>query len=345
MVGNLHGGERRLHRGPIAALLAVSLCFLSTSTLSVAAELPGKGRTIQPAWNGILEDLFQTEVAMIGLERLGYDVRPAAELDITSMHIAVAQGDADFTAQHWEPLQSALFDKAGGEEKLERVGVILDDAVQGYLIDKKSADEYGINNIEQFKDPSIAKIFDTDGDGKADLAGCNPGWGCEAVIEHQLDAYGLRNTVTHNQGVYFALMADTIARFKNGQPVLYYTWSPLWVSATLVPGKDVTWLQVPFTSLPEGQSGNTKLPDGTNVGFTVNKIRVVANKHFLNENPAARRFFELLKISSDDINAENLLVYAGEKNPEDIRRHAEEWIAKNSENFNAWVDEAAKSAQ
>lgn len=51
---------------------------------------------------------------------------------------------------------------------------------QGYLIDKKTADKYHITNIEQLKDPKIAKLFDANNDGKADLTGCNPGWGCEA---------------------------------------------------------------------------------------------------------------------------------------------------------------------
>ena len=52
-------------------------------------------------------------------------------------------------------------------------GVYSDNAAQGYLIDKKTADQYKITNIGQFKDPKIAKLFDADGDGKADLTGCN----------------------------------------------------------------------------------------------------------------------------------------------------------------------------
>ncbi len=43
------------------------------------------------------------------------------------------------------------------------------------------------------------------------------------MINHQIDAYGLSKTVTHNQGNYAAMMADTIARYKEGKPVLYYT--------------------------------------------------------------------------------------------------------------------------
>ena len=58
-------------------------------------------------------------------------------------------------------------------------GYLVNGAAQGYLIDKKTADQYKITNIAQLKDPKIAKLFDTNGDGKADLTGCNPGWGCE----------------------------------------------------------------------------------------------------------------------------------------------------------------------
>ncbi|MBA2042113.1 glycine betaine/L-proline ABC transporter substrate-binding protein ProX, partial [Escherichia coli] len=151
-------------------------------------------------------------------------------------------------------------------------------AAQGYLIDKKTADQYKITNIAQLKDPKIAKLFDTNGDGKADLTGCNPGWGCEGAINHQLAAYELTNTVTHNQGNYAAMMADTISRYKEGKPVFYYTWTPYWVSNELKPGKDVVWLQVPFSALPGDKNADTKLPNGANYGFPVSTMHIVANK-------------------------------------------------------------------
>ena len=113
-----------------------------------------------------------------------------------------------------------------------------------------------------------------DGNGKADLAGCNPGWGCEKVIEHHLDAYKLRDTVEHKQGQYSAIIANTIARYNEGKPILYYTWTPYWVSGVLVPGKDVVWMQVPFSSLPgERKNVDTSLPDGSNYGFQPNRRR------------------------------------------------------------------------
>ena len=49
----------------------------------------------------------------------------------------------------------------------------------------------------------------------------------------------------------------SIARFQNGQPILYFTWTPYWVSGAPVPGKDVEWLDVPYTSLPDGVVAET----------------------------------------------------------------------------------------
>jgi ABC-type proline/glycine betaine transport system substrate-binding protein len=55
------------------------------------------------------------------------------------------------------------------------------------------------------------------------------------------------------------MIADTMARYQNGQPILYYTWTPYWVSGALVPGKDVEWLDVPYTSLPDGETGEHRV--------------------------------------------------------------------------------------
>lgn len=93
-----------------------------------------------------------------------------------------------------------------------KTGDILPGVAQGYLIDKKTADQYNIKYITDLKKPEIAKLFDTDGDGKADMTGFNPGWGCELVIAHHMKACDLDKSITVNQGSYFALMADTITR-------------------------------------------------------------------------------------------------------------------------------------
>ncbi|NET51381.1 MAG: glycine betaine/L-proline ABC transporter substrate-binding protein ProX, partial [Merismopedia sp. SIO2A8] len=210
-------------------------------------DLPGTGVAVTPGY-GVLEERFQTEVVNIGLERLGYTINEGKELEYAPLVTEVGNGGIDFMAGHWEKNQTAFFENGGGDEKLEKVGSIIV-ATQGYMIDKATADEHNITNIEQLTDPTIAALFDSDGDGKANLTGCPTGWGCELVIEHHLDTYGLRNTVQHDQGKYFALIADSITRVKQNEPALFYTWTPLWVSNVLVPDEDIVWLEVPYTDL------------------------------------------------------------------------------------------------
>lgn len=324
---------------------AAAALFCSGATL-MAAELPGKGVSVQPLKSSIAEETFQTLLVMKALEKLGYEVEPIKEIEYAAGHIAIANGDATFLADHWDPLHVDFFEKAGGDGKLFREGVYSGGALQGYLIDKKTADKHQIKSIDQLKDPKIAALFDANGDGKADLAGCNPGWGCEKVIEHHLDSYGLRDSITHNQGSYGAIIADSIARYKQGESIFYYTWTPYWVSGVLVPGKDVSWLQVPFSSLPGARKDvDTSLPDGSNYGFEANTQRIIANREFAEANPSAAKLFSIMRLSSNDISAQNLRMRDGEKSAEDIERHANAWIKANQKLFDGWVEEAGKAGR
>ena len=329
-----------------ASVLAIaSVAAIATANTAHAQDLPGKGIRVQPLQSSIAEETFQTLLVSKALQKLGYNVQPIREVEYATAHVAIANGDATFMADHWDPLHADFYKNAGGADKLYREGEYSTSAVQGYLIDKKTAEAHQITNIEQLKDPKIAALFDTNGDGKADLTGCTPGWGCEAAIEHQLTAYQLRDTVTHVTGTYAALMADTITRYKAGKPILYYTWTPYWVSAELRPGRDVVWLQVPFTALPGDQADTqTALPNGKNYGFPLNTQKIVANKAFTDANPAAAKLFATMKLPVADINAQNLAMKDGQNKPADIERHTDGWIKAHQALFDGWIEQAKAAA-
>jgi glycine betaine/proline transport system substrate-binding protein len=225
-------------------------------------------------------------------------------------------------------------------------------ALQGYLVDRATADRLESTNLGDLKDPQIAAEFDTDGDGRAELIGCNPSWGCWRTVEHQVDDYGLRATVDHVQGDYSARIADAIAAYREGKPLLAYTWTPNWTVSELVIGEDVMWLSVPFSSWPDDPEADTEaeripgcLETPCNMGFAPSDIRVVANIEFLEANPAAATLFELVEIPLEDIAAQNVRMRAGESSEEEIRRHAEEWVEANREQVDQWLAAAREAAQ
>ncbi len=321
-------------------LLAAAFTTLATVQVS-AADLPGKGITVKPAQSTITEETFQTLLVSRALEKLGYTVDDPSEVDYNVAYTSIAAGDTTFIATNWQPLHDDMYKAAGGDAKFYRQGTYVQGAAQGYLIDKKTAEKYHITRIDQLKDAKIAKLFDTNEDVKADLTGCTPGWGCEAVINHQIKAYDLSNNVEHNQGNYSAMIADTITRFKEGKPVLYYTWTPYWVSDVLVPGRDVVWLQVPFSSLPgEQKDVDTRLPNGANYGFPVNTMHIVANKAWTEKNPAAAKLFAEMKLPIADINAQNSRMHQGQSSEADINAHVDGWIKAHQAQFDGWVKDA-----
>ena len=326
-------------------LVATSLLAFGLAA-HAAADLPGKGVKVQPLQSSTAEETFQTLLASRAMQKLGFDVQPIKEVDYPAAHVAIANGDATFMATHWDPLHADFYKNAGGDSKLARLGSYVSNAAQGYLIDKKTAEKYNITRIDQLQDPKLAKLFDTTGDGKANMTGCNPGWGCEAVVEHQFTAYKLRDTVTHMQGNYAALIADTLARYKEGKPILYYTWTPYWLSGVLRPGQEVTWLEVPFTSLPKDQNtADTQLPNGKNYGFPLNTHRIVVTKAFVEKYPSVGKLFEVMVLPIGDVNAQNQLMNSGQGSQQDIARHTDGWIKAHQKTFDGWIAQALTVAK
>lgn len=299
-----------------------------------------------PFHSPIAEESFQTILVNRALAALGHEIDPINEVDYAIAYQSIAQPtQADtirFMAVNWAPLHENMYQKAGGDTVFYRKGHYVTGCAQGYLIDKKTAEKYNIRYINDLKKPEIAKLFDNDGDGKANLAGCTPGWGCEAVIEHQLDAYQLRDTIEHDQGQYAAIISQTIGQFERGEPVLYYTWTPYWVSGIMKPGQDVVWLEVTHSAHPVTK--DTSLSNGQNYGFNVNSMRIVANASVADQHPEVAKLFEVMSLSVNDVSAQNSLVRDGQNSLEDINRHVDLWIKAHQTQFDHWIKQA-KAAQ
>ncbi len=138
-----------------------------------------------------------------------------------------------------------------------------------------------------------------------------------------------------------------MTRYKQGQPIFYYAYNPHWISTVLKRNKDIVWLEVPFTSLPESIGNLTEKDtslDGKNFGFPILQQRIVANKKFLEANPVAKNWFELVEIPIEDMNAESLRIKEGEDKEEDILRHAQEWVENNQEKYDSWLETARQAS-
>ena len=340
---------RRAVTAIVVLVVAALVLPLGAAAAVAASDDEPRVRLARATWD---TGWFQAEVYRLLLERLGYRVDGPVTMGNAEFYEAVAVGDVDLWANGWFPAHDVFIPDGA---PVSRVGTAVDDgALQGYFVDAATASAHGISNLGALADPAVAALFDHDGDGRADLVGCNIGWSCAATIDHHLEAYGLTGTVEHVQGDYSPLIAETIARYRAGQPVLYFTWTPNWTVGELVPGSDVVWLETPFPSLPPEQAAALDrttiagiggcVNDPCQTGWPPNDIRAVANSDFLDAYPSVRRLLEQVVIPLADISAQNVRMVTEGGDPADIRRHAEEWVAANLASVNRWVSAADPDA-
>ncbi|MEO1133287.1 MAG: glycine betaine ABC transporter substrate-binding protein, partial [Cyanobacteria bacterium J06639_1] len=135
-------------------------------------SMPGKDVTVRSGYS-FAGGAFQAEVAAIGLERLGYRVPSPAYVDASVLHDALRDGDMQLHLSYWHPLEVGFAHRFGGDALVERAGSMVRDVRHGYAIDRATAEAHGITNIDRLQDPELAKLFDADGNGMADLFGCN----------------------------------------------------------------------------------------------------------------------------------------------------------------------------
>ena len=336
----------------ISALVAV---LFNVAPVLGSDQLPGKGVKVSPAratWN---TGFFQEALVRRGLEELGYKVNKPKDLSNPIFYKTLTLGDVDYWTNGWFPNHESQLPKKFFDTADKYGYVVKSGGLQGYLVSKKHVDQYGITSLDDFKRPDVKKAFDANGDGKADLTACPPGWGCENVIAHHMEVYGLDDHINPIKASYEAGMASALARYKNGEPIFFYTWAPNWTIFKMKPGKDVMWINVPKIIPKESQKSaedrmtvsgiEGAVSDPIKLGFVVSDIQIVANKKFINKNPAAKKFFELFNLSLNDINEQNTRMNSGEKSQKDITRHVEEWIAQNTKTWEGWLAEARKAAK
>ncbi len=324
--------------GALIALVVVALVVIFSSE--------EEDNTVTMARANWSSGYMQAEIYAQLIGELGYEVTdPAAHtLNPYSFYPALDGGQYDLWANGWFPTHDIFLtaETAAGleyERSIEAVGQQVEaGALQGYMIDKATADAMGITSMEQLENSSVAAVFDRDGDGLADLIGCNDGWGCATIIDNHIAELDWGDNVEQVSGTYGDLMQGVQDRVAAGEPVLFYAWTPNWTYEAIAPGVDAVWLTSPALEDDEGTTEVRGLAgcdsDPCNLGWPVNSIQAVANTEFLDNNPDIRRLLEQVQIPLADIAAQN-----AKANP-DAKADAAAWIADNRALVDIWLTNA-----
>ncbi len=303
---------------------------------------PGGGRTIvlaRPTWD---TGWFQAAVVADLLSELGYAVDGPSTTEVDDFYDGVQDGAIDLWVNGWFPIHDRYLDR--GEARARPIGVEVEGgALQGFAVDRGTATEVGLESLADLADPEVAGRFDADGDGRADLVGCNLDWACHALVEGHLARLDLTATVEQVSGEYGPLMETVVERHRRGEPVLYYTFTPNWTVSVLVPGVDVVWLSVPGDDGRDSPTMTGCADDPCSPGFEPSDIRAVANGELLDREPAIASLLSDFSLPLEAIADQNARMFRGEDGEADIERHAADWIERNRPEIDRWLAAATEA--
>ena len=140
-------------RDPISALVADGDKKYALNEVPVPQETtgaPGECKTLLMARADWDTGWFQAEIFKLLLERSGYTVTGPTTMNPRDFYLSAARGEIDLWVNGWFP--NTYFEDKRIRDKVEAVGFeVKAGALQGYLIDKKSADIFGITNASDFR--------------------------------------------------------------------------------------------------------------------------------------------------------------------------------------------------
>ena len=341
---------------------------------AAAAMLPGEGVSLTMARANWSTGYFQAELMRQMMQMLGYEVSDPADLELgpSLAYLAMAQGEADFWVNSWFPghnswLAAELPDGSLVGEHVRRVGeLMIAGGLQGYLITKTFAEEYGINTLDDLNNnPDAIAAYDAQdvnpGNGIADIYGCPESWTCDDIIQSQIAFSGWENIEQVLAG-YDAMFAEATAKADAGEPMVAYTWTPSSYITALRPGDNVVWVgvEVPLDdSNPLGRPGGEEWDQRPGVaaigadscpgaaddgicetGWVAADVIASARHDMLANHPAAAKLLEIVKLNVVDVSLQIVRQDAGE----DVGALVTEWIANNQAQVDAWIAEALAAA-
>ena len=353
---------------------SVAATTAAPATTEAAINMtPGDGVSVTAGRASWSTGYVQAEIFTALLRELGYTVSESADMELGPQNafMAMAEGDMDFWANSWMPghMSWLLAERTDGSLVGDAVTVlgmqIQAGGLQGFLIEKGFADEYGVYTLEDLNTnaDAIAAYDATDanpGNGLVDMFGCPEDWTCDNIINSMLVGGGYKNIVQVKAG-YDPMWAQATDMVNEGLPVVAYTWTPSAYITTIRPGDNAYWIGMDYIlddSNPNNQDGGegwdqrpgtaaigedmcpARSADGLcPIGWAAADIQAAANNDFLAANPAAEELFKQIKLSVMDVSVANVAQSAG-ADPRDL---AAEWIANNRDKVDPWL-EAARAA-
>lgn len=273
-----------------------------------------------------------------------------AEVEVISaaqeaLYEALDKGDgsADIVADMWTdhlPAQMKNYVKDKGSIILNATPYL---GTEGIFVPAFAADEMGVKNLADFAKPEVAKLFDSDGNGKGEIWAGEVGWESTNHTTVRAKSYGFDKTMESTTVATAVFLAQLKDAMENKKPIAFYYWTPEWIHAAY---KLVKLAEPEFDGYAADNAKGTERykADGCytfyqpterndwmeassiKCGQPPTRVNIAFSKAFNDRAPKIGQFLKQVTLNADDVNA---WILAMEVDKKDIKDVAKAWIDAN----------------
>ncbi len=302
--------------------------------LSGGAALAQEKITISdPSWNGaravghVIKAIVENEMGGEAEILTGMNQQPVIFAGMDK-----GDGQIDIHPDMWMPNWQAAWDEyVDGTGGVKTNGGYAGTSllyVPSYMSDK-------IKSIEDLKNPEIAAMFDTDGDGLGEYWAGDVTWASTKRWQVKFKSYGLDSLWEPNIVSGDTFKAGLAAAYAASQPQLFYYWTPeaLHVQYDLTPLEE-----------PERFEGCEDLDlDAENwlevsefeCAGTAASVYVAYSAALESRNPAVAKMLNNMTLTGDEVGAWIQAMFEEKRDPAEV---AAEWIDDNKDIVEGWIN-------
>ena len=310
------------------AILALTM---SVSSSAFAAEKVNIGA---PAWTGaqaIAHLIQEIVVSRIGGEA---DLVPGDNAAIFAAMDA-GKGDIDVHPDVWLPNQQSFTDKyveGTGNVALSEKSY---EGKQSFCVSRNFSEKNGVTSIFDLARPEIAKLMDSDGNGKGEIWVGAPGWASANVNQVKVRDYGLlpfMDPIRADQSVMTATVGDSI---KKGVGYAFYCYSPhaIWFQHDVVRLEEPAFDASKYKALQPSQDPNWYENSKVLTEDALKQVQIAYSKSLSERSPAIADLLKNIQLTGDDVSSFAYEIEGGKSAAE----VAKAWVAKNSDRVDGWL--------
>ncbi|MEL7097731.1 MAG: glycine betaine ABC transporter substrate-binding protein [Pseudomonadota bacterium] len=313
--------------------LLTSVAFAGALLSADAVMAQEKVMISDPSWNGaraighVIKAIIENEMGGEAEILTGMNQQPVIYAGMDK-----GDGSIDIQPDMWMPNWQSAWDQYVEGNQTIRVNQPYKGTsnlyVPAYMADK-------VSSIEDLRDPEIAAMFDTDGNGLGEYWPGDVTWASTKRWQIKFKSYGLSGLWEPKIVSADTFKAGLAAAYAASQPQLFYYWTP----EALHSQYDLS-----IVGEPERFAGcedvDLDAEDWLGVSefecvIAPNNVHVAYSASLEERNPEVAAMLSRIQFTGDEVGGWILEMFEKKRDPAEV---AEEWIADNQEIVQKWIN-------